>query len=200
MKLYILRHAETEWNREDRIQGQMDSAITAEGLRSIERMRIRLAAVPFDRCYTSDLKRARRTAEGLLKYRAVPIIEVEALRELPLGSWEGMLFKDIQKDPLARAYLKRPESYHRKDLMNFHDLYEKLEQFVRTVEASEDEHVLIVGHGVSIRGLFNVIEGVSVNHFWSRPIAESMGLGLCVYERGVWRVLRRADKKDGLSY
>ena len=200
MKLYILRHAETEWNREDRIQGQMDSPITPRGQAAIDAMREKLASVPFDRCYTSDLKRARLTAEGLLKSRAVPIIEVEALRELPLGPWEGMLFQDILKDPLSRLYLKTPEKYHREGLMDFHDLYRKTDAFLRRLEKTKDEHVLIVGHGVSIRALYHVMEGVAVRDFWTGPIAESLGLGICAYEDGAWKVLRRADKKDGYSY
>ena len=200
MKLYILRHAETEWNREDRIQGQMDSPITREGEEAIATMARRLASVPFDCCYTSDLPRARKTAEGLLKFRSVPIIEEEALRELPLGSWEGMLFKDILKDPLAQAYLKAPETYHREGFMDFHDLYDKLRAFIGRLERSGHEHVLIVGHGVSIRALYHVVEGVAVKDFWSRPVAASMGLGICAYEKGAWHVLRRADREDGLSY
>lgn len=200
MKLYILRHAETEWNREDRIQGQMDSPITRKGEEAMAAMAVRLASVPFDCCYTSDLPRARKTAEGLLKFRSVPIIEEEALRELPLGPWEGMLFKDILTDPLAQAYLKAPETYHRKGFMDFYDLYDKLRAFIGRLVQSDHEHVLIVGHGVSIRALFHVVEGVAVKDFWSRPIAASMGLGICAYEKGAWHVLRRADREDGLSY
>lgn len=200
MKLYILRHAETEWNREDRIQGQMDSPITRKGEEAIAAMAVRLASVPFDCCYTSDLPRARKTAEGLLKFRSVPIIEEEALRELPLGPWEGMLFKDILTDPLAQAYLKAPETYHREGFMDFYDLYDKLHGFIGRLEQSDHEHVLIVGHGVSIRALYHVVEGVAVKDFWSRPIAASMGLGICAYEKGAWHVLRRADREDGLSY
>ena len=200
MKLYILRHAETEWNREDRIQGQMDSPITRKGEEAMAAMAVRLASVPFDCCYTSDLPRARKTAEGLLKFRSVPIIEEEALRELPLGPWEGMLFKDILTDPLAQAYLKAPETYHRKGFMDFYDLYDKLRAFIGRLVQSDHEHVLIVGHGVSIRALYHVVEGVAVKDFWSRPIAASMGLGICAYEKGAWHVLRRADREDGLSY
>lgn len=200
MKLYILRHAETEWNREDRIQGQMDSPITRKGEEAMAAMAARLASVPFDCCYTSDLPRARKTAEGLLKFRSVPIIEEEALRELPLGPWEGMLFKDILTDPLAQAYLKAPETYHREGFMDFYDLYDKLRAFIGRLEQSDHEHVLIVGHGVSIRALYHVVEGVAVKDFWSRPIAASMGLGICAYENGAWHVLRRGDREDGLSY
>lgn len=200
MKLYLLRHAETQWNREDRIQGQMDSPITREGKEAIDAMARRLASVPFDCCYTSDLPRARQTAEGLLKSRPVPIIEEEALRELPLGPWEGMLFKDILKDPLAQAYLKAPETYHREGFMDFYDLYDKLSTFLRRLEESDKDHVLIVGHGVSIRALYHVMEKVAVKDFWSRPIAASMGLGICAYDKGAWHVLRRADREDGLSY
>ena len=70
----------------------MDSPITREGEAAIDAMAARLASIPFDCCYTSDLMRARKTAEGLLKFRAVPIIEEEALRELPsIIKWVKLL-------------------------------------------------------------------------------------------------------------
>lgn len=200
MKLYILRHGETEWNREDRVQGRMDSPLTKKGLEDIAVMAHRLSHIPIDICYTSDLTRAKKTAEGLINNRKIPIIEEEALRELPLGPWEGKLFKDIQNDPNSVVYFQTPDQFHLPGLENFHDLYKGMGEFIQRLESEPKEHILIVAHGVSIRALLNVLEGVPVARFWHRPIAKSMGLTIACYEKGKWQVLQRADQKDGLSY
>lgn len=200
MKLYILRHGETEWNREDRVQGQMDSPLTKKGREDIASMAEELFPIPIEICYTSDLPRAKKTAEGLINGRKIPIIEVEALRELPLGPWEGKLFKEIQKDPLSVIYFESPDQFSLPGLRNFHDLYKGVGDFIRKLEKDPKDHVLIVAHGVSIRALLNVLEGVPVARFWHRPIAKSMGLTIASFEKGKWKVLQRADQKDGLSY
>lgn len=200
MDLFILRHAETQWNAEDRIQGQMDSPLTEKGYRDIRRMAKRLRRIPLDICYTSDLLRAKHTAENLINGRELPIIEVEALRELPLGSWEGKLFQDVRNDPLADVYFNRPEDFKIPGNDNFHDLYRKIETFIRMLEEGDQTHVLIVAHGVSIRALLNVLEGIPVADFWHRPIARNMGLSIARHDGKSWTVLRRADKKDGVSY
>lgn len=200
MKLYILRHGETEWNREDRVQGRMDSPLTEKGMKDIASMAEELSFIPIDICYTSDLPRAKKTAEGLINDRKIQIIEEEALRELPLGPWEGKLFKEVQKDPLSVVYFETPERFSFPGLVNFHDLYKGIEEFIRKLEKDPKDHVLIVAHGVSIRALLNVLEGVPVARFWHRPIAKSMGLTIASFEKGKWQVLQRADQKDGLSY
>ena len=200
MKLYILRHGETEWNREDRVQGRMDSPLTEKGLEDIASMAEELSFIPIDICYTSDLPRAKKTAEGLINDRKIQIIEEEALRELPLGPWEGKLFKEVQKDPLSVVYFETPDQFSLPGLENFHDLYEAMGKFIRKLEKDPKDHVLIVAHGVSIRALINVLEGVPVARFWHRPIAKSMGLTIASFEKGKWQVLQRADQKDGLSY
>lgn len=178
----------------------MDSPLTAKGLEDIASMAEELSHIPIDICYTSDLPRAKKTAEGLINDRKIQIIEEEALRELPLGPWEGKLFKEVQKDPLSIVYFETPDQFSLLGLENFHDLYEAMGKFIRKLEKDPKDHVLIVAHGVSIRALINVLEGVPVARFWHRPIAKSMGLTIASFEKGKWQVLQRADQKDGLSY
>ncbi|MDQ0507571.1 Alpha-ribazole phosphatase [Aedoeadaptatus ivorii] len=200
IELYILRHGQTEWNREDRIQGRQDSPLTEAGIEEIEKMAKTLAHLPFRSCYCSDLGRAKKTAEILRNDRKFPIIEVEALRELPLGPWEGKLFSEIQDDPMCKIYFESPEAFGFSGTENFHDLYRKIESFLRHIETEETGPILVVAHGVSIRAMLNCMEGVSIENFWHRPIPESAGLSVARYDEKRWEVLQTADKKDGVSY
>jgi alpha-ribazole phosphatase len=97
-KIYLIRHGETDWNRNGRFQGQSDIALNDAGRSQAAQLSLRLAeALPFDRLVASDLRRARETAEILHRGYDVPIVTDEGLREMNFGRWEGLDFKAIQE-------------------------------------------------------------------------------------------------------
>ena len=75
MELYLVRHGETEWNKERRLQGQADVALDDFGRQLAVETGEALQDIPFDVCFTSPLKRAKETAELFLAGKDVPIIE-----------------------------------------------------------------------------------------------------------------------------
>ncbi|MGA9260566.1 MAG: histidine phosphatase family protein, partial [Desulfobacterales bacterium] len=77
----LMRHAETVWNREKRIQGQLDSRLTAAGTRQAESWGHLLKACTWDRCICSDLARARATAAIVNRFCKVPVTCEAGLRE-----------------------------------------------------------------------------------------------------------------------
>lgn len=89
MRLYIIRHGETQWNVEGRLQGQTDIELNENGIRLARITAEGMRDIPFDLAITSSLSRARKTAELILMGRNLPIIEDERLRELSFGDWEG---------------------------------------------------------------------------------------------------------------
>ena len=80
MKLYIVRHGETDWNKARKIQGQSDIPLNAFGRHLARETAKGLADVHFDLCFTSPLSRAKETARIILEGRDVPIIEGPADR------------------------------------------------------------------------------------------------------------------------
>jgi len=90
--VYLVRHGETEWNQDQRIQGQADIPLNGRGKRQAEALAGRLAAVPLELIYASDLGRARVTAETIAagQPRELPILVMPELRECDYGLWEGM--------------------------------------------------------------------------------------------------------------
>ncbi len=90
MKLYIIRHGETSWNAEGRLQGQTDIPLNENGIRLAKITGEALKEVPFDLAISSPLKRARQTAELVLAGRQVPVLEDARIEELSFGSWEGL--------------------------------------------------------------------------------------------------------------
>ena len=89
MKLYIIRHGETSWNVQRRLQGASDTDLNENGITLAKRTGEALKEIPFDLCFTSPLKRAKMTAELILAGRNIPIYDDERLREISFGEWEG---------------------------------------------------------------------------------------------------------------
>ncbi len=96
-RLLLIRHGETAWNRETRIQGHTDIPLSALGLAQAERLAAALADEPFDAIYTSDLSRARQTAEALGRGRGLEIVLDAQLRERAFGRFEGLSWEEINQ-------------------------------------------------------------------------------------------------------
>jgi broad specificity phosphatase PhoE len=95
--IYLIRHGETDWNQDKRIQGQRDIPLNARGRRQAEALAVRLSTVPLDLIYTSDLSRASETAKTIAAQQPqqVPVVEMAELRECDYGLWEGLTRPEV---------------------------------------------------------------------------------------------------------
>ncbi len=107
----LIRHGESTWNREHRIQGQLDPPLSAAGLRQAELLGARLAGRAFAGFYSSDLKRAYETAQTIGPLVGLQPERLAGLREIFLGEWEGMRTDEIaQQFPQAwEAWVEEPD-------------------------------------------------------------------------------------------
>ena len=85
MKIYLVRHGETDWNQAGLLQGQTDIALNAQGLEQAHDAAERLKKVPFEIAFCSPLIRAKRTAEIIIGDRKITLTTDERLRELNFG-------------------------------------------------------------------------------------------------------------------
>ena len=98
MRLILVRHGESEWNRTGRYQGQEDAPLSDLGLRQADALANRLEHEHIDAIYTSPLQRARRTAEAIARYHPqVPFVEDPALYEIHHGAWQGLLASEVRE-------------------------------------------------------------------------------------------------------
>jgi probable phosphoglycerate mutase len=96
-ELILLRHGETVWNVQGRLQGHLDSQLSAEGLRQADALAARLATVPLQALYCSDLGRAEQTARRIrVRTRHVPVADAR-LRERGLGLLEGLTWEEARQ-------------------------------------------------------------------------------------------------------
>jgi len=96
-RVIVVRHGQTEWNVEARIQGQGDSRLTAEGRAQARAIAARLAAQPFDVLVSSDLGRAAATARAIAERCGKPIVLDARLRERHFGVGEGMTYDEVDR-------------------------------------------------------------------------------------------------------
>ncbi|HEV2141111.1 MAG TPA: histidine phosphatase family protein [Candidatus Dormibacteraeota bacterium] len=94
-RLVLIRHGQSTWNREHRIQGQSDPSLSPEGLRQAELLGERFDGRTFAGFYASDLKRSFETAEVIGSMVGLAPQPVVALREIYLGEWEGLKTDEI---------------------------------------------------------------------------------------------------------
>ncbi|MGN0160418.1 MAG: histidine phosphatase family protein [Lachnospiraceae bacterium] len=168
MKLYIIRHGETEWNKQKKLQGQSDVPLNDYG-RELARITAKaLEDVQFDMAYTSPLSRAYETAQIILGERNVQITTDARLMEISFGKAEGQRSDSLGEDfknfffaPDQFIPLENGESYA--DVMaRAGDFFENVLEPLRCT----DKTVLIVAHGAMNKALMNYFKKVSIKDFW----------------------------------
>jgi probable phosphoglycerate mutase len=94
----LIRHGETSWNRQKKIQGQTQTRLTPEGERQVQGWATPLKKLPWDRILTSDLIRAQKTAEALNATLNLPLHCNSKIREQHWGDWTGRTIRQLRAD------------------------------------------------------------------------------------------------------
>ena len=152
--IYIVRHGETMWNAEGRIQGHTDVELTERGKEQARATARRLAEIRFDAAYSSDMSRTRDTALIILGGRETPLHSVPELREYNKGVFEGLTPEEYrQRQPdLYQASLVNDPDFAPPGGETIRQCQARLAGFVSTLrDKHPDEDVLVVGHGGSLR-------------------------------------------------
>jgi broad specificity phosphatase PhoE len=162
-ELLLVRHGETDWNVERRFQGQADPPLNAAGRKQAQTLADELAGMQIDAIYTSDLVRARETAEIVAARTGAPVVPLSELREIDVGEWQGLTWPEIEE-----RYPDGVRGWHETGHgWRAGETYEQLAQ--RVLSAVEDiarrhpgGRILIVGHGGTVRAVRAHVEGLTV--------------------------------------
>ena len=111
-EIWIVRHGQTDWNVEGRYQGQADRPLNAVGLAQAQQAAEQLRRRDFAAIYSSDLQRARVTAEIIAGQLGLPVQVDRRLREVNQGEWEGLLTADIEQRYAEEWAERRADRLH----------------------------------------------------------------------------------------
>ena len=170
-RLLLVRHGETDWNRQGRFQGQIDIPLNANGRAQAEAAGGFLAPVPIQRAYTSSMARPRQTAEVILtSHPGVPLTSTTGLVEIGHGLWEGRLEREIGEGwPQLLADWKRaPETVQMPEGETIHDVWQRSLRTWQTIAASldADETALVVAHDAVNKTILCALLGLTPADIW----------------------------------
>jgi broad specificity phosphatase PhoE len=172
--ILLARHGETDWNREGRFQGHADPPLNELGRTQAVALGVELSGVELAAIYSSPLRRALETAELIGAPRGVEPIAVEALREIDVGSWQGLTRAEIEAcfpEQFTR-WLDYDQGWE--DGERYDELGRRVVAALLELAAAHDgERILVVTHGGPIRAAFAFAAGST--HAEARRLGPRIG-------------------------
>jgi broad specificity phosphatase PhoE len=164
--LLLVRHGETDWNADGRLQGHTDRPLSDYGRRQAQQLAGELEAEELDAIYSSDLTRARETAEIVGARLGLPVELDPDLREKDWGNWEGLTI--VERDRVE--FVGESTEAHQ----------ERTLRALRRISELHPGHarVLVITHGGSMRRVQVAAMGMAL------PVVVNCGRWLCAYENG----------------
>lgn len=155
MELWLIRHGETLWNRQQRAQGQLDIPLSELGVAQAEALAQRLKHTKFAALISSDLSRAYRTAEICAAQLEMPIVTDPAWREIHCGEIQGLTLPEIEAKGLSMRH--KPVQYAWLGGESRSDVMQRVEQaMLRLHQPYAEARVAVFTHGGTIRGAIHV--------------------------------------------
>ena len=167
LRLVLVRHGETQWNRERRSQGQTDTALTALGREQAELAARSLRDEEILAVYTSPLIRASAMAERIATFHNLQVIPRKELMELDHGDLEGMTGEEMREhyEAFLEAWLEAPAALRLPNGESLEDLQQRTWRFVENVRAAHREGTVVaVSHNLAMRTILCKALGMDLNH------------------------------------
>lgn len=182
MKIYVLRHGQTDWNLKGKIQGNTDIELNYKGIEQAKKVSEIIKYKNINIIICSPLKRTKQTAEIIKDVINCDILYEDALKERNYGIFEGLFRNDIQNsginlDNFNNYYL----NLKYKNIETIHNFCTRVWKFLDNLKiAYIDKNILLVSHGGTIRVINAYFNGIKKN-----GMLDSTGLNNCeilIYE------------------
>ena len=195
LKLYIVRHGETEWNVIKRFQGQLNTPLTEKGMEKLRETGKNLENVLFEEVYTSELERTVKSAEIILnenrgyKNKKMELKKLAELNEVYFGVWQGLKYEEVflKYPEEANNYFYNVKNYKAENV-EAENLKDALERFLRGINKILDNHksgnILIVTHGTVFEMFINYVGNSSIFDIDERTLMGNGDYKIFSYEDG----------------
>jgi phosphoserine phosphatase len=174
VRLLLVRHGETQWNRETRFQGGIDVPLNDNGRQQAEKAAQFLKDVEIDFAVSSPMLRPKETAEIILQHHQSLNLELQdGLKEISHGLWEGKLEKEIEQEFPGELHRWRtvPAEVQMPEGENLQEVWERSvaawQAIVETALATGLKTGLVVAHDATNKTLLCHVLGLSPKHFWN---------------------------------
>jgi phosphoserine phosphatase len=171
IRLLLIRHGETEWNRQSKFQGQIDVPLNDNGRSQAKKASDFLEDVQLDFAITSPMLRPKETAENIIKFH--PELELElydGLREISHGLWEGKFENEIEHSfpGLLEKWKTTPETVQMPEGENLQQVWERVAQTWQTIieNIKPGSTGIVVAHDATNKAILCQLFNLSPEHFW----------------------------------
>ena len=165
-RIVAIRHGETSWNVDARIQGQLDVGLNETGRWQALRLAQALADERFDAVYSSDLGRAWQTAQAVAEAAGVVLRSDQRLRERGFGVFEGLTFAEIEQRfaPQAQRWRSREASFGPEGGETLAGFVERAVDAVAAIAARHrGQHIAVVTHGGVLDALYRAASRIPID-------------------------------------
>jgi probable phosphoglycerate mutase len=167
-KLYLVRHGETDWNRDMKVQGKTDIELSSVGIKQAGLLASRLAGEKIDVIYSSSLKRALKTSEIIAAKKPCCINKSDKYHEICFGPWEGMTIKEVKEkySEHFKIYREDPANFRLPGAETFLDLMERTyNAIMEIISLHKGSNILLVSHGTAIKAaIIRILEIDIINY------------------------------------
>ncbi|MBP3040682.1 histidine phosphatase family protein [Bacillaceae bacterium Marseille-Q3522] len=191
---YFIRHGETQYNVEKRMQGFSDSPLTEKGILQAKSVGRGLSDIEFEAAYASDSQRVIDTAKYAIGERNIPLITDKRLREMNFGIWETLKESDVYaqyKDLLETLFSLTDLNVSPPDGESFNQVFARSYGMVKEIINNHEKdggNILIFSHGVTIGNFF-----MQLTKSKDYPIHDNCSVSVVRYENEAFHVERLAD-------
>lgn len=191
IELIAVRHGETDFNAERRMQGHLDVPLSVTGRVQAQAAAARLADEPIDKIYSSDLQRALETARIIREGREIELVTDLRLREFHMGTFQGMTLSEAREkhgDAWERFFihdadfaLPGGQSRNQKQV----EIASFMEEVVRSQAGGR---MLVVTHGGILIAMLRHVLGIPASHYF-RVSIENTGIQRFRYKNATWQLV-----------
>jgi len=195
-KIYLIRHAEAEGNIYRRAHGQVNGLIIGRGFAQIERLKQRFLDEKIDAVYSSDLIRAKQTANAIAEPHGLPVNTDPMLREVNMGAWEDIAWGDMEYlyPEMGRNFTVDPANWLVEGSETLARVQERMDKCIRAIAGRhEGGCVAVLSHGFSIRAFICKVMGVPSHESMRVPYCDNTAVALLHLENDEFIIEYQGD-------
>ena len=164
--ILLVRHGQTEWNQQSRIQGHQDSPLTELGKQQAENVKQLLNKFEIHRAYVSPLKRARDTAAIILNGSSLKATVLKDIGEIHLGPWEGKTREEtaLSHPDEHNSFWYKPDTFNLIGAETYDQLQQRMVNGLETIfSANRNTNILVVSHWIAIKVALAFYKGIPIS-------------------------------------